>query len=46
MTTWSCNLMESCAYATVDLASRQTIDSVTQQVLTLWAKPKVGATLK
>jgi len=46
MTTWSCNLMESCAYATVDLASRQTIDSVTQQVLTLWAKPKIGATIK
>ena len=46
MTTWSCNLMESCAYATVDLASRQTIDSVTQQVLTLWSKPKVGAILK
>jgi hypothetical protein len=46
MTTWSCNLMESCAHATVDLASRQTIDSVTQQVLTLWSKPKIGLTLK
>ena len=46
MSTWSCYLMESCAYSTVDLASRQTIDSVTQQVLTLWSKPKVGAMLK
>lgn len=44
--TWSCDLIETCAYSTVDEKSRQVIDEVTTQVLKLWEIKEVGKTLK
>ena len=46
VTTWSCDLIATCAYSTVDEKSRETLDSVTKQVLTLWETKGIGRTLK
>ena len=45
ITTWSCDLIQTCAYTTVDEASRAVMDSVTSQVLKLWQTKAVGKTL-
>ncbi|MEI6552720.1 MAG: N,N-dimethylformamidase beta subunit family domain-containing protein [Actinomycetes bacterium] len=45
VTTWSCDLIETCAYSTVDAASRATMVSVTAQILNLWQTKAVGKTL-
>jgi len=45
VTTWSCDLIETCAYSTVDAASRATMVSVTAQILNLWQSKAVGKTL-
>ena len=44
--TWSCDLIDTCAYSTVDEKSRQVIDDVSLQVLKLWQIKVVGKTLK
>lgn len=44
--TWACDLIDTCAYSTVDAQSRQVIDDVTLQVLKLWQIKEVGKTLK
>ena len=44
--TWSCDLIDTCAYSTVDEKSRQVIDDVSLQVLKLWQIKEVGKTLK
>ncbi len=46
ITTWSCDLIATCAYSTVDEKSRTTLDSVTKQVLALWQTKGIGKTLK
>jgi len=46
VSTWSCDLIATCAYSTVDEKSRTTLDSVTKQVLTLWETKGIGRTLK
>ena len=46
ITTWSCDLISTCAYSTVDENSRATMDSVTKQVLALWQIKGIGKTLK
>jgi len=46
VSTWSCDLIATCAYATVDEKSRATLDSVTKQVLALWQTRGIGKTLK
>ena len=43
--TWSCDLIETCAYSTVDDASRKIMVSVTTQILNLWQTKAVGKTL-
>jgi hypothetical protein len=45
ISTWSCDLIQTCAYSTVDEASRATMASVTTQILTLWQKKGVGKEL-
>jgi len=45
ITTWSCDLIQTCAYSTVDEASRSVMDSLTSQVLKLWQTKAVGKTL-
>jgi len=45
VTTWSCDLIQTCAYSTVDEASRATMVSVTTQILNLWQTKAVGKTL-
>ena len=45
ITTWSCDLIQTCAYSTVDEASRAVMDSLTSQVLKLWQTKAVGKTL-
>jgi len=45
-TTWSCDLISTCAYSTVDEKSRATLDLVTKQVLALWSTKGIGKTLK
>jgi len=45
ITTWSCDLIQTCAYSTVDEASRSVMDSVTTQILKLWQTKAVGKTL-
>jgi len=44
--TWSCDLISTCAYTTVDEKSRNVIDEVSRQVLTLWQIKGIGKTLK
>ena len=46
MTTWSCQLSEACVDLPFKPASRDLIQSITLQVLTLWQIPKVGNSLK
>lgn len=45
VTTWSCDLIETCAYGTVDEASRKVMVSVTAQILKLWQSKAIGKTL-
>jgi len=45
VTTWSCDLIKTCAYTTVDEKSRATMVSVTTQILHLWETKAVGKTL-
>jgi hypothetical protein len=45
ITTWSCDLIQTCAYTTVDEASRAVMDSVTTQILKLWQTKAIGKTL-
>jgi len=45
VTTWSCNLIETCAYSTVDEKSRMVMASLTSQILHLWERKAVGSTL-
>ena len=46
ISTWPCELMETCAYSKVDFETRNTLQTITAKVLTLWQKREVGATLK
>jgi hypothetical protein len=46
VTTWSCNLMDSCLLNQVDAQSRSVIETMATKVLTLWQSKAVGATLK
>ena len=46
MTTWSCQLSDTCVDTPYAPASQTLIRSITLQVLNLWQQPKVGATLK
>lgn len=46
LTTWACDLIDTCAYSTVDDKSRAVMDQVTTTVIKLWEKRKVGLTLK
>ena len=43
---WSCDLINTCAFSTVDESTLSTLDTVTLKVLTLWQKRGVGAALK
>ena len=43
---WSCDLINTCSFSTVDESTRSTLDTVTLKVLTLWQKRGVGAALK
>lgn len=45
VTTWSCDLIKTCAYTTVDEKSRAIMVSVTTQILHLWETKAVGKTL-
>jgi hypothetical protein len=45
ITTWSCDLIQTCGYTTVDEASRAVMDSVTTQILKLWQTKAIGKTL-
>ena len=45
ISTWSCDLVQTCAYSTVEEASRATMASVTTQILNLWQTKAVGKTL-
>jgi hypothetical protein len=44
--TWACDLIDTCAYSTVDENSRKVLDDVSLQVLKLWQIKEVGKTLK
>jgi hypothetical protein len=44
--TWSCDLISTCAYSTVDENSRKVMDDVSLQVLKLWQTKGIGNTLK
>ena len=46
MSTWSCQLSEACVDLPFKPASRDLIQSITLQVLTLWQTPRVGNSLK
>ena len=46
MSTWSCQLSEACVDLPFRPASRDLIQSITLQILTLWQTPKVGGSLK
>ncbi len=46
VTTWSCNLMDSCLLNKVDEKTRAVIESIATKVLTLWQTKSVGTTLK
>jgi hypothetical protein len=45
VSTWSCDLIETCAYSTVDATSRTTMASLTSQILNLWQTKAIGRTL-
>jgi hypothetical protein len=46
MSTWSCQLSDACVDLPFKPASRDLIQSITLQVLTLWQIPKVGDSLR
>ena len=46
LTTWACDLIDTCAYSTVDEKSRTVLDQITKSVLTLWQDRGVGKSLK
>jgi hypothetical protein len=46
VTTWACNLVDTCAYSSVDEKSRQVIDEVTKEVIVLFEERGVGSKLK
>ena len=43
---WACELSLTCNGSTMDPKSRDTLQSITKQVLTLWQKKEVGKTLR
>jgi hypothetical protein len=45
ITTWSCDLIQTCAYSTVDKRSREIMASLTRQILELWQIKGIGKTL-
>lgn len=45
LSTWSCDLIQTCAYSSVDETSRTVLASVTTQILNLWQIKAVGKTL-
>ena len=45
ITTWACDLVDTCAYSSVDDKSRQVLDTITKTVVTLWQERKIGAKL-
>jgi len=45
VTTWSCDLIKTCAYSTVNEKSRATMVSVTTQILKIWQTKGIGKTL-
>ncbi len=45
LSTWSCQLSDSCIDLPFDKSAQQLIRSITLQVLTLWQKPRVGTSL-
>jgi hypothetical protein len=45
-TTWACNLVDTCAYATVDENSRQVLDDVTKQVIIDFEDRNFGSKVK
>ncbi len=46
LTTWACNLVDTCAYSSVDEKSRKVLDEVTKTVVTLWQERGIGSKLK
>ena len=46
MSTWSCQLSDSCIDLPYSTSSQALIRSITLQVLKLWQQPKIGASLK
>ena len=46
MTTWSCQLSDSCVDSAYETQSQKLIRSITLQVLTLWQQSEVGKLLK
>ena len=45
LTTWACNLVDTCAYASVDEKSRTVMDEVTKEVVTLFSERGIGSKL-
>ncbi len=43
---WSCDLMPTCSISTVDSATRDSLQSITGQILTLWGQKEIGKVLK
>ena len=46
LTTWACNLVDTCAYSSVDEKSRTVMDEVTKEVVTLFSERGIGSKLK
>ncbi|HEY4898360.1 MAG TPA: N,N-dimethylformamidase beta subunit family domain-containing protein, partial [Candidatus Nanopelagicaceae bacterium] len=46
MSTWSCQLSDTCVDLPYSASSQTLIRSITLQVLSLWQHPKIGASLK
>lgn len=46
LTTWSCNLMASCIDIPYSPKAQEVVAATTRQILKLWQKHKLGATLK
>ena len=43
---WSCNLEKSCPLASVDTQSKDNLQNITAQILTLWQQSDLGAKIK
>ena len=43
---WSCNLEKSCPLASVDTQSKDNLQNITAQILTLWQQSDLGAEIK